>query len=94
MSAHTPGPWFQGQIKGTEHQIFTGEVGVFIDDAEANPADIAFIVRACNSHEAMLEALKGLLENAPIPKGVKQDFRYILYREAASKAIRLAEGRG
>lgn len=54
----------------------------------------AFIVRACNSHEAILEALKGLLENAPRPKGIKQDFHYILYREAARKAIRLAEGRG
>lgn len=58
MNTHTPGPWYQGQIKGTEHQIFTNEVGVFIDDDEASHADIAFIVRACNSYAAMLEALK------------------------------------
>lgn len=95
MSAHTPGPWFQGQIKGTEHQIFTGEVGVFIDDAEANPADIAFIVRACNSHEAMLEALKDCLHNAKMRRESGFECGPTIEREIerTELAIRLAEGR-
>ena len=41
----------------------------------------------------MLEALKWLLANAPAPKGIKHDFSYILYREAATKAIAKAEGK-
>ena len=35
----------------------------------------------------LLEALKGLLANAPTPKGVRKDYSYILYLEAARAAI-------
>ena len=42
---------------------------------------------------AMLEALKGLIANHPAPKGIRKDFSYILYLEAAQKAIAKAEGR-
>lgn len=64
----TPGPWFQGQVKGTEHQIFNSESGVFLDDDEANHSDIAYIVRACNAHEELvnaLETIEGQLEQHP-----------------------------
>lgn len=87
---HTPGPWFQGQIKGAEHQIFTSDSGVFIDDDEANPADIAFIVRACNSHEAMLEVLKDAAHDGRLQTFEDRE----RFRKAAKEAIRLAEGRG
>ncbi len=89
MSTHTPGPWYQGQIKGTEHQIFTNEVGVFIDDDEASHADIAFIVRACNSYAAMLEALKDASQALTDldPLGAQHN------AIAIDEAIRLAEGR-
>ena len=40
----------------------------------------------------LLEALQGLLLNCPAPKGIKHDFSYILYREAAKKAIAKAKG--
>ena len=40
----------------------------------------------------MLEALQGLLANAPKPKRVKDDFSYMLYLEAARTAIRKATG--
>ena len=40
---------------------------------------------------AMLEALKGLIANHPAPKGIRKDFSYILYLEAARKAIAKAE---
>lgn len=56
------------------------------DEANAN----AHLIAAAPD---MLEALKGLLANAPVPKRIKDDFSYILYREAASKAIAKAEGR-
>ena len=35
----------------------------------------------------MLEALKGLLAHAPKPKRIKDDFSYVLYLEAARKAV-------
>jgi hypothetical protein len=43
------------------------------------------------AYTLMIEALEGLLENGPEPKGIKKDFRYILHREAARKALRLAK---
>ena len=65
MNTHTKGPWFQGQIKGTAHQIFTSDAGVFIDDEEANHADIAFIVRACNAHDELVKAINEALVYLP-----------------------------
>ena len=41
----------------------------------------------------LLEALRGLLANAPEPKRIKDDFSYTLYLEAARRAIAKAEGR-
>lgn len=42
----------------------------------------------------LLEALQGLLTHAPQPKKkIRDEFHYILYREAARKAIAKAEGR-
>jgi hypothetical protein len=35
----------------------------------------------------MLEALRGLLANAPAPKRIRDDFSYVLYLEAARKAV-------
>lgn len=42
------------------------------------------------AYTLMIEALEGLLKNGPEPKGIKKDFHYILYREAARKALTLA----
>lgn len=44
------------------------------------------------TEQEMLAALKGLLASAPPPKRIKDDFSYILYREAARKAVARAEG--
>jgi hypothetical protein len=44
--------------------------------------------------QKMLEALKGLVANAPKPKRIRDDFSYTLYLEAARTAIREAETRG
>ena len=35
----------------------------------------------------LLEALVGLLANAPQPKGIRHDYSYLLYRESAKRAI-------
>jgi hypothetical protein len=40
----------------------------------------------------MLEALKGLIANAPAPKRIRDDFSYVLYLEAARAAVRKAAG--
>jgi hypothetical protein len=55
------------------------------DEDEAN----AILIAAAPE---LLEALQGLLKNAPPPKGIRKDFAYILYLEAAKKAIAKATG--
>ena len=64
---HTPTPWRIGR-NGTDYCVFAGEDGLVADcdtsdDACGNKTDIAnaaFIVRACNSHQALVDALKDL----------------------------------
>jgi hypothetical protein len=69
-------------------QILGGRVGR--DQARANGE---LICRAVNSFEAMREALRGLLREAPAPsKNVRKEFHYLVAREAAKKALALAEG--
>jgi hypothetical protein len=64
VSTHTPGPWEKTQ----SHDIFqvggnclvascSGNSG-FYPNAEANAA---FIVRACNSHDDLLEVLEAII---------------------------------
>jgi hypothetical protein len=87
---HTPGPWV---AKSGHNQTILGpngealaftSFGKNIDDK----TNAAFIVRACNSHEAMLEALK--VAQAIINKDI--DITEMDCEQIA-KAIRLAEGR-
>lgn len=91
MSTHTPGPW---------RVVHTADDRTFIDTEESNDnfiaqvdrnvteyeANAAFIVRACNSHEAILEALKLCVEAL--------EFIPCRARNKAEEALRLAEGRG
>ena len=49
------------------------------------------ITRAVNAHDEMVDALKGLLENSPAPKRIRNDFSYTLYREAARSILRKLE---
>lgn len=93
MSTHSPGPWSEDP---------EGEVAVTIEDANGNV--VCDVHGAANDSlcEAnwrliaaapeLLEALTGLLANAPAPKNVRDDFSYILYREAATVAIAKAKG--
>lgn len=65
---HTPTPW-EDVIKedkyGQELLIVHGtddEYSEVICGAFSNPANAAFIVKACNLHDELVEALKDLLE--------------------------------
>jgi len=69
---HTPGPWkvaeegHMGRGRGvgiidTDTGALVAEVGTG-DDASAVTA--AFIVKACNSHDALLDALRKLVKEA------------------------------
>lgn len=72
--AHTPGPWdlwhsherkghLMTEVYATSSHIAT--VHNPHDDATEAEASAAFIVRACNSHEELLEALKALRAEVP-----------------------------
>ena len=58
---HTPTPWRLGR-NGTDYCVFFGDEK-FVADCEASDTDedranAAFIVRAVNSHQALVDALK------------------------------------
>lgn len=70
MSAHTPGPW-EIDVTIYEHMCAgIRQVGgdtapiaqVWRTDDRTGYANAEFIVRACNSHDALVEALRGLLD--------------------------------
>lgn len=77
QSTHTPGPWFVRNMSDTFAEKFTIEkvtdglrsVICQLNDTWVCPehggtgsdANAAFIVRACNSHAALVEALKATL---------------------------------
>jgi hypothetical protein len=85
-AAHTPGPWaaepLTGRgawIKGTDggRAAMSCGQGAHSGEAEANgAANAAFIVRACNAHDAAYEALVlavgTLIDVAPHAQGVIQ----------------------
>lgn len=88
---HTPGQWTTKPGHRCTDLIYANreEVGYVKD---ANHA--AFIVRACNAHEAMLEALRDLLEVAKsalqYADSVTVEDRAVINK--AREALRLAEG--
>lgn len=107
---HTPGPWTSDGMANDmmEFRIYspTGRViakiqdfTTFREDVEQAEANVAYIVRACNSHEAMLEALKACVSYIQQAEDDEQANAIILLPDsatlaAAKEAIRLAEGRG
>lgn len=87
---HTPLPWKFGSI---EPLAVVGADGFVIHRCTCEhrvfgPDDSAFIIRACNSHEELLEALEGLVE---IGKRDLSNPKYDGYFEAAKKAITRAK---
>lgn len=95
MSTHTPGPWTtrkDGTIESKDGET----VASFVDQ----PGDAAFIVRACNSHEAMLEALKAACQDIRLAaeihkaKGLEAASHELrTHEQIYQNVIRLTEGR-
>lgn len=81
MSAHTPTPWFLNDSdippsiytisqEDPSHQpciaVLDADKPYFFDGVAVQEANAEFIVRACNSHDALIAALTGLLECAEL----------------------------
>lgn len=66
MSTHTPGPWAHNTVTNTVY--VKGRIIAKVKDpdikhmTEEDIVNATFIVRACNAHEELLEALRGLLK--------------------------------
>lgn len=98
-TAHTPTPWAQGITCATDgSRYITADCGTkyhrrkIVAEAEEGPGaqdNAAFIVRACNAHDALVEALEGLLT---IPPSEPQDGPMSNWPEKARAALTLARG--
>lgn len=64
------------------------------DELHAAAHRITAEVARADAAPDLLEALEGLLVNAPAPKGIRKDYSYTLYREAAKVALAKARGEG
>lgn len=71
MAEHTPTPWHTGSTINTELVMgFRDNVEVVISESDPEidmpldeaSANAAFIVKACNSHDALVKALNGMVE--------------------------------
>lgn len=96
----TPGPWKATHIGEGEFRkeiiIDTATCGQIAEvlDAGNGAANAAFIVRACNSHDALLEALKAVMETFEREyqkltdgrKGTTQNFTSMWMARAALQA--------
>lgn len=99
---HTPGPWtatfmpagaglWNTRIMGPDGEhILADTYTQFYGPGQAESEANARLIAAAPE---LLEALAGLLKHAPLPKGIRKDFSYTLYLEAARSAIAKAEGR-
>ncbi len=105
MTKHTPTPWSVDGI-GTniigpkEDRRYIAETCTLMDDNghthndDHSKEDAAYIVRAVNSHEELLQALKDLANEICLGKlSVRKDFSLINAHASALKAIFKAEGK-
>jgi len=74
VTEHTPTPWIVTHQTGSDFSfdivspqeprgIIVGSTGSCMDVNSRSGADAAFIVRAVNSHEALLEAAKRIIDS-------------------------------
>ncbi|MFA5385598.1 MAG: hypothetical protein WC364_13265 [Eubacteriales bacterium] len=86
---HTPGKWHVGDFG-----LILSETDKIIGQAEGVVKDenAAFICRACNNHDRLLEALKNLVEAGDHQKIVCCDVFVRHCYEQAESAIRAATG--
>ena len=98
-ASRTLGPWYYDESEDNEYGfIFSSDSDDTDSIAEiskrANPgeavANSAFIVRACNAHDELIAALRGLVnhDKAMIGSGIMREFVEL---ERASAALKHAE---
>ena len=103
MTEHTPTPWrLAEQTQRAEDQVCTHKIRTLDGDdyysglvAEADlESDAAFIVRACNAHDALVEALtdaRKRLHSAALITGTDPEFA-LASVEKQDAALKLARG--
>ena len=101
MTKHTPTPWTEFIVNSNFNAGICTKGGKPVamvchqDSEEEANANVEFIVHAVNSHDALLDALKGIVrsvsmncqEHGPLPGAVKTNIR------KAEEAIAQAEGK-
>lgn len=90
---HTPTPWRVSYRATTDGNISYRIVGVTLDSLSKENAE--FIVRAVNSHEALLDAVKKTMATIADDSVTDAQFRYLLNHEhfhILANAIAQAEG--
>ena len=96
---HTKTPWYADTFEEDDIINIRARTGggitehvVYMNKAGNDAANAAFIVKACNSHEVLVEALKGLM--ASISGGKKScghDFTCVCSGDKARKALAQVE---
>lgn len=93
---HTPTPYYVNRFKGDSYRITPHELGGPKEDRIADgiksEANAAFIVRACNSHDALVEALSDLLEVIPKESPIWECSSYYNAVGRAEDALAQAKG--
>jgi hypothetical protein len=99
-SAHTPTPWSVDGYGITSKVFNIAMLDTIAKDMDDNQigigelsANAAFIVKAVNSFEPMLEALKDIAKEIDLSKlSIRKDFSLINAHASALRAIYKAEG--
>jgi len=88
----TPTPWYVNGslIAPTRTGKRFAIAEIFRDNVQTAKANAAFIVRACNSHAALVKALRACQTALSLDSDMEEDFAPEIKR--ATAALRLAEG--
>lgn len=93
---HTPGPWmsFDSGTKvitcDSESLLIASLEECEVETVAERKANAEFIVRACNSHEELVEALRDLLQVIATDELIPES---VSYMQQARAALAKAEGR-
>lgn len=89
---HTPTPWHQ---EGVQIHDAAGEVIIGASYGINRKADTPFIVRACNSHDALVEALETARLQCVLWQGEPNEFSCSIHTAVINEidtALALAKG--
>jgi hypothetical protein len=86
-AVHSPLPW-SGEHGDTLIMDADDITVIELHSRLRKDADMDFILKAVNSHAALVQALKDLLKECPLAgRNVKKDFSFMVARAAATKAL-------